>query len=53
MTDDQKSKVAELKAQIAATAKTSEGAPAKVRATALELKRDLRPAGVTARAGRK
>ena len=42
MTNDQKSKVAELKALIAATATTSEGAPAKVRATALELKRELR-----------
>ena len=50
MTDDQKSKVAELKALIAATATTSEGAPAKVRATALELKRELRRAGITARA---
>jgi len=50
MTDDQKSKVAELKALIAATATTREGAPAKVRATALELKRELRQAGVTARA---
>jgi len=50
MTDDQKSKVAELKALIAATATTSEGAPAKVRATALELKKELRRAGITARA---
>ena len=50
MTDDQKSKVAELKALIAATATTSEGAPAQVRATALELKRELRRAGITARA---
>lgn len=50
MTNDQKSKVAELKALIAATATTSEGAPAKVRATALELKRELRGAGITARA---
>ena len=49
MTDDQKSKVAELKALIAATATTSEGAPAKVRATALTLKRELRRAGITAR----
>jgi hypothetical protein len=50
MTDEQKSKVAELKALIAATATTSEGAPAKVRATALELKRELGRAGITARA---
>ena len=50
MTDDQKSKVAELKALIAATATTSEGAPAKVRARALELKRELGRAGITARA---
>lgn len=50
MTDEQKSKVAALKALIAATATTSEGAPAKVRATALELKRELRQAGITARA---
>ncbi len=50
MMDDQKSKVAELKALITATATTSEGAPAKVRATALELKRELRGAGITARA---
>ena len=50
MTDDQKSKVAELKALIAATATASEGAPAKVRATVLELKRELRRAGITARA---
>jgi hypothetical protein len=50
MTDDQKSKVAEFTALIAATATTSEGAPAKVRATALELKRELRRGGITARA---
>ena len=50
MTDDQKSKVAELKALIAATATTSEGAPAKVRAIAVGLKKELRQAGITARA---
>ena len=48
MTDDQESRAAELKALIAST--TSEGAPAKVRAVALELKRELRRAGITARA---
>ena len=50
MTDDQKSKLDALKAVIAATAKTPAGTPVKVRATALELKRELRRAGIRARA---
>jgi DNA-binding XRE family transcriptional regulator len=50
MTDEQRSKVQELKAQIAATAATPSGAPAEVRAAVVVLKRELRRAGTTARA---
>jgi DNA-binding transcriptional regulator YiaG len=49
MTDEQKSKVAELKAVIAATGPTREGAPQEVRVAAMALKRDLRRTGTTAR----
>jgi hypothetical protein len=49
MTADQKSKVAELKAEIAATA-TGAGTPLKVRTATVALKQELRRYGVTARA---
>jgi hypothetical protein len=49
MTDEQKSKVAELKAVIAATGPTREGVPQEVRVAAMVLKRDLRRTGTTAR----
>jgi 16S rRNA G527 N7-methylase RsmG len=49
MTADQKSRVAELKAEIAATA-TSAGTPVNVRAAAVVLKQELRRDGITARA---
>jgi hypothetical protein len=49
MTDEQKSKVSELKAAIAASSPTAGGAPQAVRVAALALKRDLRRAGTTAR----
>ncbi len=49
MTDEQKSKVAELKAVIAATGPTREGAPREVRVSAMVLKRELRRTGTTAR----
>jgi hypothetical protein len=48
MTGDQKSRVAALKAQIAATAGT--GTPLKIRAAAVALKQELRRDGITARA---
>ncbi|MDX6442139.1 MAG: hypothetical protein QOE43_1868 [Gaiellaceae bacterium] len=48
MTGDQKSRVAALKAQIAAAA--GAGTPLKVRAAAVALKQELRRDGITARA---
>jgi hypothetical protein len=50
MTDEQKSKVAELKAAIAASVSTGGGAPQEVRVAVLGLKRELRQSGTTARA---
>ena len=49
MTDNQRSKVAELKAAIAASASATGGAPRAVRTAALVLKEELRPVGITAR----
>jgi hypothetical protein len=49
MTDDQKSKVAQLRAAIAASAPATGGAPQEVRAAALALKEELRQQGTTAR----
>jgi hypothetical protein len=49
MTEEQKSKVAELKSAIAASATTAEGAPREVRIAVLSLKRELRLAGTSAR----
>jgi hypothetical protein len=49
MTDEQKSKVAELKASIASTAATPGGAPREVRKAVLSLKQELRRGGTTAR----
>ena len=49
MTADQKSRVAELKAEIVATA-TGAGTPLNVRAATVALKQELRRDGVTARA---
>jgi len=49
MTEEQRSKVAELKAAIAASSPTAGGAPQEVRVAALALKRELRRAGTTAR----
>jgi DNA-binding transcriptional regulator YiaG len=49
MTDEQRSKVAALKAAIAASTPTAGGAPQEVRAAALALKRELRREGTTAR----
>jgi hypothetical protein len=49
MTDEQRSKVAELKAAIAASTPTAGGAPQEVRVAALALKRELRRGGTTAR----
>jgi hypothetical protein len=49
MTDEQKLKVAKLKAAIAASARATGGAPQVVRAGALELKKELREVGTTAR----
>jgi hypothetical protein len=49
MTDDQRSKVAELKAAIAASAPAAGGAPQEVRAAALVLRDELRQVGTTAR----
>ena len=48
MTDEQKSKVAELKSVIAAAA-PAEGAPREARAATVSLKRELRRTGTTAR----
>jgi hypothetical protein len=48
MTEGQKSKVAELRSAIAASAPTT-GAPREVRAAALVLKEELRQTGITAR----
>lgn len=49
MTDEQKAKVTELKAAIAATAATKGGASREVRETVVGLKKELRRAGTTAR----
>jgi hypothetical protein len=49
MTDEQRSKVAELKAVIAASGPAAGGAPQEVRVATLALKRELRGAGTTAR----
>lgn len=49
MTDEQRAKVAELKAAVAASAPTSGGAPREVRRAVVELKRELRREGTTAR----
>jgi transposase-like protein len=49
MSDDQKSKVAELKSAIAAAATTTEGVPREVRVAAVSLKVELRQTGTTAR----
>jgi hypothetical protein len=48
MTDEQKSKAAELKSVIG-TATTGDGAPREVRVAAVSLKRELRQMGTTAR----
>jgi hypothetical protein len=48
MTEEQKSKVAELKRTLAA-ATTAEGAPREARVVAVSLKRELRQTGTTAR----
>lgn len=48
MTDEQKSKVTELRSAIA-TATASEGAPREVRVAAVSLKREVRRTGTTAR----
>ncbi len=50
MTDEQKSKVSELKAAIAASVSTAGGAPREVRVAVVALKRDVRRSGTTARA---
>jgi hypothetical protein len=50
MTDEQRSKAAELKAAIAASASMAGGAPKDVRVAVLALKRELRRSGTTARA---
>lgn len=49
MTDEQKSRVVELKVAIAATAGTLSGAPGEVRGAVVELKRDVHRGGTTAR----
>ena len=49
MTDEQKSKVAELKAALASTAATPSGAPPEVRKAVLSLKHELREGGTPAR----
>jgi hypothetical protein len=49
MTDDQRSRAAELKAAIAASGPATGGAPPWVRAAALALKEELRQTGTTAR----
>jgi transposase-like protein len=50
MTDEERSRVLELKATIAATATTPSGAPREVRETVVVLKKRLRRSGTTARA---
>jgi hypothetical protein len=50
MTNEQKSKVVELKAAIAARESTAGGAPPEVRVAVLALKGELRRTGTTARA---
>jgi hypothetical protein len=50
MTDEQQSKVAELKAAITGSTSTAGGAPHEVRVAVLALKRELRRSGTTARA---
>lgn len=49
MTDEQRSKVAELKAAIEASTPTTGGAPPEVRVAVLALKRELSREGTTAR----
>jgi len=49
MTDEQRAKVAALKAAIAASTPTTGGAPREVRIAVLALKRELRREGTTAR----
>ena len=49
MTDEQKSRVAELKAAIAGSDRAAGGAPREIRAAVLVLKEELRRAGTTAR----
>lgn len=49
MTDEQRSKVAALKAAIAASTSRTGGAPREVRSAVLALKRELRREGTTAR----
>jgi len=49
MTDEQRTKVAALKAAIAASTPTTGGAPREVRMAALTLKRELQREGTTAR----
>ena len=49
MTDEQKSRVAEVKGTLTALGKTREGAPRQVREAAVALKRDLQRTGTTAR----
>lgn len=49
MTDDQRLKVTELRAAIAATAQSKEGAPMAVRAAVLTLRDQMRRDGITAR----
>ena len=49
MTDEQKSRVAELKAAIAGSDRAAGGAPWEIRAAVLVLKQELRRAGTTAR----
>jgi hypothetical protein len=49
VTDEQKSKVAELKAVITATARAPSGVPPTIRAAVLALKHELRGTGTTAR----
>ena len=49
MTDEQKSKVAELRSAITASGPANTGAPHEVRAAVLVLKAELRQAGTTAR----
>jgi hypothetical protein len=48
MTDEQKSKVGELKSAIAASSPTAGGAPLEVRVASVAMKKDLRRAGTSA-----